>query len=95
MRLMASAAPLLIPPALSRLLANTLPAIHTFEAAFHLSFLAAELVALALILDDRRQGRLRAPYPALLATLVLEHAGFFLVAGWPAWGRLMARAFHG
>ncbi|HEU4951833.1 MAG TPA: hypothetical protein VFT46_07760 [Holophagaceae bacterium] len=95
MRLMASTAPLLIPPALSRLLANTLPAIHTFETAFQLSFLAAELVALALILDDRRQGRVRAPYPALLAALVLEHAGFFLVAAWPAWGQLMARAFHG
>lgn len=92
MRLMASTAPLLIPPALSRLLANTIPAIPSFEAAFQLSFLAAELVALALILDDRRQGRVRAPYPALLAVLVMEHAGFFLVASWPAWERA-ARGF--
>ncbi|HET8715249.1 MAG TPA: hypothetical protein VFM16_05460 [Holophagaceae bacterium] len=44
-------------------------------------------MALALILDDRRQVRIRAPYPVLLAVLLLEHASFLLLTGWPAWER--------
>lgn len=86
-RFMASTAMLLAPPALARLLGNTVPAIHSFEAAFHLAFAATELAVLALMLDDRRQGRLRAPYPLLLAVLFLEHAGFLVVPHLGLWAR--------
>lgn len=83
-RFMASTALLVLPPALSRLFANTVPGIDTFEQALNGAYFAAEAVALALVLQDARGGRIHAPYPMLLALLLAQHALVFRVAdaGW-------------
>lgn len=78
-RFMASTVLLVLPPALARLLPAMLPAIRSFELAFHLSFALTELVVLALLWDDRRSGRVRAPYLLLLGALLAQQVAFVLV----------------
>ena len=62
-----------LPPALARLLPGVVPAIDSFPEALHASQIGAELVALALVIDDLRRGKLYAAYPSVLALLVLQH----------------------
>ena len=89
-RLMASTVVLVLPPALSRLIANYVPVINSFEAAVHVSYWLTELVAAALILDDRRSGRIRAPYVSLLGILVVQQLGFLLLPSAAWWTRFSA-----
>jgi hypothetical protein len=78
-RFMASTALPLLPPALARVLgSHILPDGSSFDMALHLAFACAELVVLALLLDDRRRGKLRAPYLILLAVLLVQHASYNL-----------------
>jgi hypothetical protein len=78
-RFMASTALPLLPPALARVLGSyVLPDGSTFAMALHLSFIAAELVVLVLLLDDRRRGKVRAPYLILLVVLLVQHASYDL-----------------
>lgn len=88
-RYMASTAVLVLPPALARALAGLMPGIHSFEAAFHGAFLLTELVVIALIVDDARQGKIRGPYLALLALTLVQHAGFEFVPRIEWWNRLL------
>lgn len=84
-RWMACTALLVFPPALARALPPLVPAIHSFEAAFHASYVLTELAVLALIVHDARTDRVRPPYIALLALLLLQQAAFVLLPGMPAW----------
>jgi hypothetical protein len=89
-RFMASTALPLLPPALARVLGfYVLPDGSTFAMALHLSFFAAELVVLALLLDDRRRGKLRAPYLILLAVLVVQQASYNLSLDVKPWRELV------
>ena len=84
-RWMACTALMVFPPALARALPPLVPTIRSFEAAFHASYALTELIVLALIVHDARTDRVRAPYLALLALLLVQHAGFVLLPGVPAW----------
>ena len=84
-RFMASTALPLLPPALSRALASLVPAVDSFDLALHLSFAATELVVLALLLHDKKLGKLRAPYLLLLALLVVQQASFQLSMQYAPW----------
>jgi hypothetical protein len=90
-RYMASTAVLVLPPALARALGFFVPGIHSFEAAFHTAMLLSAAVALVLIVRDISEGRLRLPYPLLLAVLVVQDIGFVLVADSLAWQAVCAR----
>ena len=50
-----------------------------------LAFLLAEIVVLLLLLDDRRRGRIHAPYLWLLGLTLLQHASFVLLERSLAW----------
>jgi hypothetical protein len=78
-RFMASTAILALPPALARLIGNVVPGIHSFEAAFHGGTIVTGLVVAVLIYDDDQTGKVRAPYLALLAVLILQQVGFVLI----------------
>lgn len=89
-RYMASTAILVLPPALARALAGLMPGVHSFDAAFHGAFVLTELIVVALIVDDARQGKIRAPYLALLALILLQHASFVIIPHIAWWNRLLA-----
>ncbi|HEU4777384.1 MAG TPA: hypothetical protein VFS95_11195 [Telluria sp.] len=80
----------LLPPALSRALAHyVLPDGATFGQAFHISFIVAELIALALVAADARGGKIRAPYVILLALLLVQQASYEVSAGIGPWQALV------
>lgn len=80
----------LLPPALSRVLGHfVLPDGATFGQAFHISFVVAELVALALVAADARGGKIRAPYVILLALLLLQQASYEVSASIGPWQALV------
>lgn len=85
-RFMVSTALPLLPPALSRLLG---PMVHSFDLAFHLSYLAAELVTIALLLHDRQSGKMRAPFLLLFALLVLQQASYHYAMDFGPWQALV------
>lgn len=75
-RYMAVTGLLILPPALTRLIAG-LGLVHGFEAAFHAACFATEAVTVLLIaLSARQRGAVR-PFTLLLAVLVLTQAGFW------------------
>ncbi|HJV91642.1 MAG TPA: hypothetical protein VJ623_15125 [Holophagaceae bacterium] len=77
-RWMISTALLVLPPALARLLPPML-GLASFETAFHSSFLLTELAVGVLLVQDRKEPwKVRAPYLALLASLLLQQ-GLFVV----------------
>jgi hypothetical protein len=84
-RYLLSTAVLVLPPALARALPPLIPAIHSFASAFNVTFAVTETIALALVVHDLREGRLRAPYALLLALLVVQHVGFFVAPSWEWW----------
>lgn len=90
-RYMASTAVLVLPPALARALGFFMPGIHSFEAAFHAAMAISALVVVVLIVRDGLEGRVRLPYPLLLAILLVQDLGFVLVADWAPWQALCAR----
>lgn len=88
-RYLASTAILVLPPALART-SFLIPGIESFEAAFHVSYFASELIVAILLLDDARQGGVRKPYLVLLALLLVQQAGFLSLAGAGWWNSLCA-----
>lgn len=79
-RYLAATAVMALPPGLARLLGHWAPGIRSFEAAFHGGYFLAELVVAALIVDDYRKGKIRAPYVMLGALLVGQQVGFRLLS---------------
>ena len=85
-RYMAATALPLLPPALSRLLGNHVAAVTSFDMAFHLSYIASELVVVALLLHDRKQsGKMQAPYLILFVLLLAQQASFNLSMSIAPW----------
>lgn len=90
-RYMASTALLVLPPALVRAIGMFVPGVTSFDMAFHLGTFVAEALIVALIAHDlRSEGRLRLPYPTLLAATVLGQIGFVVLPGMPWWSRFCA-----
>jgi hypothetical protein len=78
---------LLLPPALTRAM-FFLPFVRSFGMALNLCYPVIEVILLLLIADDRRYGRIRAPYPIMLALTVLAHVTLNFAAGWGWWHQL-------
>ena len=92
-RYMASTATLLLPPALARLLSGmNLPFVNSFMSALHTSYFATELVVIALLFSDWRNGGIRRPYVILFAFTVLQHLSILVVPKM-AWLKEFFRAF--
>jgi len=75
---------LLLPPALTRAL-FFLPFVKSFPVALNITFSLIDVILLLLIADDRRYGRVRAPYPIILALTVLAHVTLNFAGGWDWW----------
>jgi hypothetical protein len=75
---------ILLPPALVRI-TLMLPFIHSFPARLNLSFGVIDVILVLLILDDRRLGRIRAPYPVMLLMVLGIQASMGFAAGWQWW----------
>jgi hypothetical protein len=84
-RWLASTAVVVLPPGLARFLGNYVPGISSFEASVYLTYLICLVIAVALILDDRRKGGVRLPYLALAISLAVQVAGFAWAASWAWW----------
>jgi uncharacterized membrane protein YozB (DUF420 family) len=84
-RFMASTAVLVLPPAISRLLGNLVPAVQSFEQALHGAYFICEIIVCLLLLSDFRRGRIRAPYIVLMVLLVAQQIGFLLLPSLDAW----------
>jgi hypothetical protein len=83
-RFLASTAILVLPPALARALAFCAQGDVSFPLVFHGAFAISELIVAALIVDDWRDSRVRAPYPILLVLLLVQQLAFVLIpAGSP------------
>jgi hypothetical protein len=73
-RYMAATVILLLPPSLGRFLVFWVPGIDSLPRALNPMMVLTELIALALVIDDRRGGKVHPPYPITLAFLLLIHA---------------------
>lgn len=79
---------LLLPPAMVRAM-FMLPFIHGFVVALNAAFGMIELILVLLILDDRKYGRIRAPYPIMLAMIFFTHMTMrFAAVDWLWWHRV-------
>lgn len=84
-RFLASTAILVLPPALGRIMPRLGEWITSFEMAVHLSYVVCLVAVLALIYDDYRKGKLRAPYLILLFSVALQQYGFYASTDWEWW----------
>lgn len=89
-RFMASTALPLLPPALSRLVGGLVPGVSSFDMALHIAFGVAELIVVALLLHDRKLGKMRAPYLMLLALLLVQQASFSVSMQLAPWRAVVA-----
>jgi uncharacterized membrane protein len=89
-RFMASTALPLLPPALSRLVGAVVPGVSSFDMALHISFAVSELIVIALLLHDRKLGKVRAPYLLLLALLVVQQLSFMVSMNFAPWRAVVA-----
>lgn len=79
---------LLLPPALIRALLMV-PFLHPFPVKLLTGFGIIDLIVVLLMLDDRRYGKIRAPYPIMLAMFLVMQGTMLLAPGW-AWWRGLA-----
>lgn len=86
---MVTTAVLLVPPALSRL-GGAFEFITSFDMSFHMAFFVIEAITLALLLDDARRDRVRAPYLVLLALVVVQHLSYVVTPHIAAWQQFVA-----
>ncbi len=89
-RFMAATVLLGFPPALTRLYARVFAPSVDFMMALHGSFITAELILVALIISDYRNGERHLAYPLSLAFFVFVHATMFPVGASATWSAMMA-----
>lgn len=87
-RYMISTAPILIAAATHRIFLNWVPGLSTLSASSNANFILLEVTALALILNDLRLGRIRAPFVILLALFGVNHIMFLTVSDTAWWHTL-------
>lgn len=78
-------------PALTRVFNNS-GWTDSFNGSLTISCIIFELVLIALILDDRRKGRIRLPYVLFLGLFIMQHLMMYSAGGW-AWWRACMDAF--
>lgn len=88
-RFMAATVLLGFPPALTRLYARVFAPQVDFMTALHGSLITVELILVALIVSDRRDGERQLAYPLSLGFFVVLHALMLPVSGSSGWGALM------
>ncbi len=91
-RFMISTSLILAPAASFRVFLNWVPGLGTVGAAGNATFVMFELIAIALILNDRRLGRVRAPFIMFLGLFAINHL-FFVSAPDLEWWRTFATNF--
>lgn len=89
-RYMACTVLTLLPPALTRALA-LIPWIHGMAISISISYISMVAILCLLVLDDRRQGRLRAAYPTAIALFAPMVLTMYSVGHWQWWHRLADR----
>lgn len=75
-------------PAITRLL-FWVPGVDSFSISLNLSYFIVEIVLLMLILDDKRRGKIRLPYPLMLGFIGVQHLIMNYVAEWGWWQEFM------
>lgn len=93
-RYMAATVILLLPPALGRFLVFWFPGVDALPQALNPMMVLTELVALALVIHDRRSGKVYPPYAITLVFLLLIHALMWPVQEW-SWFHGVAGWFAG
>ena len=78
---------ILLPPALVRALL-LVPFLHPFPVKLLTGFAIVDVILVLLILDDRKYGRIRAPYPAMLTMFLVMEATMLLAPDWSWWRAL-------
>lgn len=91
-RFMISTALILAPAASFRVFLNWVPGLGTVSAAGNATMVMFELIAIALIFNDRRLGRVRAPFIMFLVLFAGNHI-FFVAAPDLDWWRSFATDF--
>jgi hypothetical protein len=75
-------------PAITRLL-FWIPGVSSFSVSLNLSYVIVEVVLVLLILDDKRRGKIRLPYPLMLGLLVVQHVIMNYIGEWAWWQEFM------
>jgi hypothetical protein len=78
---------LLIPPALTRAL-FMVPGMHSFQVNVNTAEALADLVLLLLMVDDKRRGKIWAPYPQALVAFTVAALASNYVKSWTWWHTL-------
>jgi hypothetical protein len=89
-RFMIGTALTLIDPIVARILGLRFPPLPDGRLYPLIGYTLTELALVALIVADRRAGRGREAFAAMLATFALVHAGFFVLARTESWARIAA-----
>ncbi len=93
-RYMISTGPILIAAATHRIFLNWVPGLSTLPASSNANFILLEVTALALILNDLRLGKIRAPFVVLLVLFSVNHIMFLTVPD-SAWWQTLADRIGG
>ena len=89
-RYMACTVLVLLPPALTRVLAF-FPQIHSMATSINISYILMIAILSLLIVDDLRKGRLRSAYPVAIALFLPMILTMNSVGHWQWWHRLADR----
>lgn len=89
-RYMACTVLVLLPPAITRML-FFIPWFNSFSRNLNGSFFTVEAILLLLLIDDKRKGRIQAPYSIALVLFGLVHLTMFTVGTSAWWHALMDR----
>lgn len=77
-------------PAVTRLL-FWIPGVDSFSISLNLSYFIVEVILVLLILDDKRRGKIRLPYPLMLGLLAVQHLIMNYIGEWGWWQEIMNR----
>ena len=78
----------LIVASLLRIFRNWVPGFSSLSSATHAGLVVVDIAIIGLILNDRRIGKIRAPYVVVLLLLALVHAMLWKAPGWSWWRSL-------
>jgi hypothetical protein len=76
-------------PAITRLL-FWIPGVTSFSISLNLSYIIVEIVLLMLIMDDKRRGNIRLPYPLMFSLIAIQHFIMNYIGEWSWWQELMS-----
>ncbi|HRQ49199.1 MAG TPA: hypothetical protein PLR74_01595 [Agriterribacter sp.] len=92
-RYMAGTVLALLPTGVARIV-MLIPALNKGILWLDITYILLELTSIALIIDDKRKGKIYPPYVIALLFFIVQHIGLHFVGDWPLWQKLM-NAFAG